>query len=97
MITPVGPAVPARIAPVERSAPAAGGADFGEVLRRAVGAVDELQRDASRAAVTLASGGSVDLARTVVAIEKANVSLQLAVQVRNKLLEAYQELMRMSV
>ena len=56
-----------------------------------------MQLQSRDAAVAVASGKPVDTAQMVVDVEKANISLQFAVQVRNKLLEAYQELMRMQV
>lgn len=70
---------------------------FGETLGRAMAGVNALQLDADTAAVSLASGQSVDTAKTLVTIEKANIAFQFAMQVRNKLLEAYQEVMRMQV
>jgi flagellar hook-basal body complex protein FliE len=70
---------------------------FGETLGRAVRGVNELQTQAQEAAVALASGQTVDMAQAVVTIEQANISLQLALQVRNKLIEAYQDIMRMPV
>ena len=96
-----------RIAPIAAPAvPAAspgglssrgGGDAFSETLTRAVSAVNDLQLDARDAAVSMASGTGGDSAQAFVTIEKANVSFQFALQIRNKLLEAYQEIMRMSV
>jgi flagellar hook-basal body complex protein FliE len=95
----VGPAaIPPTRATREPSATtrsAAGG--FGETLGRALAGVNALQLDADAASVALASGKSVDTAKTVVTIEKASIAFQFAMQVRNKLLEAYQEVMRMQV
>jgi flagellar hook-basal body complex protein FliE len=82
------------------TAPALGSAEapgFGETLSRAVQGVVQAQGEAQEAVVALASGQPVDMARTLVTIEQANISLQFALQVRNKLLEAYQEIMRMPV
>ena len=94
----IAPIVPPTLAPAS-SAPAAesGGAGFGEALTHALSEVNELQLKSSDAAMAVASGKQVDTAQMVVDVEKANISLQFAVQVRNKLLEAYQELMRMQV
>jgi flagellar hook-basal body complex protein FliE len=78
-------------------APRGGGEGFSEALTRAVSTVNDLQLEARDAALAVASGSAVDSAQAFVAIEKANVSFQFAVQVRNKLLEAYQEIMRMTV
>ena len=75
------------------------GLEFGAAatLSRALSEVNEMQLQSRDAAVAVASGKPVDTAQMVVDVEKANISLQFAVQVRNKLLEAYQELMRMQV
>jgi flagellar hook-basal body complex protein FliE len=62
-----------------------------------VSGVADLQTHAQEAAVALASGQPVDMAQTLVTLEKANISLQFALQVRNKLLEAYQDVMRIPV
>lgn len=75
-----------------------GGEGFSDTLKNAVSAVNEAQLDARDATVAMASGSSgVDSAQALVTIEKANVSFQFALQIRNKLLEAYQEVMRMQV
>ena len=73
------------------------GTAFGETLKNAVAAVNDLQNQAHDATVAMASGAGGDTAQALVTIEKANVSFQFALQIRNKLLEAYQEVMRMSV
>ncbi len=93
-ITPPALALPGKTA---AAAPASGGGGFGEALTKALGEVNELQLDARDAATAVASGRAVDTAQTVVAVEKASIALQFALQVRNKLLESYQELMRMQV
>jgi flagellar hook-basal body complex protein FliE len=95
-----------RIAPIASPTPPApvlgppalrGGEGFTETLKNAVAAVNEMQLDARDSAIAVASGTAVDSAQAIVAIEKANVSFQFALQIRNKLLEAYQEIMRMPV
>lgn len=91
------PAVPAALPAPASVARARGGEGFGETLTRAVAAVNDLQLQARDAAVAIASGSQVDSAQALVTVEKANVSFQFALQIRNKLLEAYQEIMRMAV
>jgi flagellar hook-basal body complex protein FliE len=95
-ITPIAPPVPPATTLGPRAA-AGGGEGFTETLKNAVAAVNEMQLDARDASIAVASGTAVDSAQAIVAIEKANVSFQFALQIRNKLLEAYQEVMRMSV
>jgi len=70
---------------------------FAEALARAVQRADELQRRADAAAAALADGRTDDVHAVMVAMEEANLALQLAIQVRNRLLESYQELVRMQV
>ena len=73
------------------------GADFGSVLGRAVDQLQDTQNRADALATDLASGRAVDLHEVVLASEEAQLTFQLAVQVRNKAVEAYQEIMRMQV
>jgi flagellar hook-basal body complex protein FliE len=94
-ITPIAPPAPPAATLAPRATP--GGEGFTETLKSAVAAVNDMQLDARDASIAVASGTSVDSAQAIVAIEKANVSFQFALQIRNKLLEAYQEVMRMSV
>jgi flagellar hook-basal body complex protein FliE len=70
---------------------------FETALGQMVGQVSGKQAVASEALTGLMSGQSVSLHQAMIAMEEANVSLQLMVEVRNKLLESYQELMRMQV
>jgi flagellar hook-basal body complex protein FliE len=90
---------PARpIAPVRfPDLSATGGQRFGAALGQAMADVQGLQVQAQQAATALATGRAEDTAQSVTAIEKANISFQFALQIRNKLLEAYQEVMRMPV
>lgn len=68
---------------------------FSQYLRDALAGVEAAQRAAAVAGDRLASGQIQDLAQVVVASEKATLSLQLLISVRNRALEAYQEIMRM--
>ncbi len=72
-------------------------AAFGEALECVVRTADELQRRADTAALAFADGRTDDVHAVMVAMEQASLALQLAIQVRNRLLEAYQELIRMQV
>jgi len=85
-------------APLPRTTgPARPGKSFGETLSESIAQVNELQKAAETAAQDLAVGKSKDIAQTLIAIEKASISFQLMMQVRNRMLEAYQEVMRMQV
>jgi flagellar hook-basal body complex protein FliE len=74
-----------------------GKGDFGVHLNKALGEVNELQQKADQAIQQLVGEGKGDLQETMVALEKADVSFRLMMQIRNKVLEAYQEIMRMQV
>ena len=68
---------------------------FSDTLNSSMEEVNQLQKEADKAIEALATGETKDLAQTMIAIEKANVSFQLMTQVRNRLVEAYQEVLRM--
>ena len=71
--------------------------DFGSHLKDALGDVSDLQQKADEAIHRLVGEGKGDLQDTMIALEKADVSFRLMMQIRNKVLEAYQEIMRMQV
>ncbi len=73
------------------------GDSFGSVLGKLVSDVNAKQNAATAAIDGLQSGQAVPLHQTVIAMEEANVSFQLMVEVRNKLLDSYQEMMRMQL
>ncbi|MCG9697153.1 flagellar hook-basal body complex protein FliE [Shewanella sp. Isolate11] len=74
------------------------GSDFGQLLSQAVGSVNALQANSSDLQTRLDMGDTrVSLSDTVIAREKASVAFEASVQVRNKLVEAYKEIMSMPV
>ena len=74
-----------------------GGDSFATMLGRMVADVNAQQNVANQTVNALQSGQNVPLHQAVIAMEEANVSFQLMVEVRNRLLDSYQELMRMQV
>jgi len=74
-----------------------GGADFANMLGGLVNDVAQKQADASSAVTGLLSGKNVSLHQAMISMEEANVSFQMMVEVRNRLLDSYQELMRMQI
>lgn len=74
-----------------------GGPSFGSVLKNTIMEINTLQNDADKviANVQLEDAGSIHEA--MIALEKAGISFQVMMQVRNKILDAYQEVMRMQV
>jgi flagellar hook-basal body complex protein FliE len=73
------------------------GDSFGSMLGKLVQEVNAKQNASMEAVQSLQSGGNVSLHQAVIAMEEASVSFQLMVEVRNKLLESYQEMMRMQI
>jgi flagellar hook-basal body complex protein FliE len=70
---------------------------FSDVLRQSVDKVNEYQHQADSAIKELVAGRSKNIHETMLAIERADTSLKLMMQVRNKMLDAYKEIMRMQV
>jgi flagellar hook-basal body complex protein FliE len=72
--------------------------DFGRLLKDAIGSVNEIQQEAGSMKKAFELGdSSVSLAQTMVTSQKAGLAFDATLQVRNKLLEAYKEIMSMPV
>lgn len=95
-ILPVGPSRGALVPPVPKAGNSGEGS-FAGLLKEAVAQTQGLQHEADALVEQVARGHSGDLATTMIAVEKAQLSFQLMLQVRNKVVEAYQEIMRMQV
>jgi flagellar hook-basal body complex protein FliE len=75
-----------------------GGADFGELLKQSIDHVNSAQQEASELRTAFESGeGDMDLAQVMIAAQKSSLSFEAMVQVRNKLVEAYQDVMNMPI
>ncbi|MDD2830079.1 MAG: flagellar hook-basal body complex protein FliE [Sulfuricurvum sp.] len=70
------------------------GTDFAEELRSALGNVNQMQVDSERAMSDIATGSVKDLHQAAIAIDKAEISMKLMLEVRNKALNAYKEITR---
>jgi flagellar hook-basal body complex protein FliE len=71
------------------------GPSFADVLKNAVHGVDQLHTDAATQVSNLLQGGGGDVNNVMIAVEKADVSFQLMMQVRNKIVSAYQDIEKM--
>ena len=71
-----------------------GGAGFGKVIKGEINKVNRLDREADNSIVDLLQGKS-DIHETMIAIQKADISMRLLLTIRNKVIEAYREIMRM--
>ncbi len=67
------------------------------MLEDSLAQVQSLQQEADTAIQSLATGGQATLHDTMLAVQKADLSFRLMMQVRNKIVEAYQEVLRMQV
>ena len=82
----------------DAAAPAAGGVDFAQVLQGSIDKVNQAQQQADQMGQKLAAGDtSQNLHEVMIALQSASVSFQEMVQVRNKLVTAYQDVMNMQV
>lgn len=82
----------------EASGDVANQADFTKLLSNAIDKVNETQQVAGKLSEAFVAGDkSVDLTEVMVAGQKANISFQAMVQVRNKLVSAYQDIMNMQI
>jgi flagellar hook-basal body complex protein FliE len=89
---------PVRILPAELGAARARPTDaskFMDTLRQTMDQVQSAQSDAQGQVAELLNGNGADLHRAMIAVEKADLSFQLMMQVRNKIVSAYQEISRM--
>ena len=95
-ISPIPNAYVPDIAGADKSAGIGGGGDsFSSVLSNAVHTVDQLHNDAASQVSNMLRGGGADINNVMVAVEKADVSFQLMMQVRNKIVSAYQDIEKM--
>jgi flagellar hook-basal body complex protein FliE len=72
-------------------------ASFPEVLKEMVNNTNDLQAQAADIAEKFALGEVTEIHEVMVAAEEAGIALELVMEIRNKLVEAYQEMMRLSV
>ena len=82
--------------PEARAPEAPGQASFAKDLSSAVGELDKIQLDADKQSNLVAQGAG-NLHEVAISLEKADVAMRLAMKVRNKVVDAYNEIMRMSV
>ena len=99
-ITAVGPewqiAMP-EASGTDQPAPAGGGETFGGLLAGQIGGLRDLQTEAAAQSQALATGQAQDASEVVMAVERAQLSMQLAAQLRDKSVEAFHEIFRTQV
>ncbi len=70
---------------------------FGETLNQTMRDVNALQSEAGKAVQRMVSGEATDTREVMIAVEKAKTSFELLMEIRNKTIDAYREIMRMQV
>ena len=93
-ITPIRP--PAQIDPIGGTKPS-GGAGFASVMKDAMSTVNNIQTGANATVESFLNGEGGELHQVALAQQQAAISFDLFMQVRNKVVTAYQEVMRMQL
>lgn len=70
---------------------------FRDTLRKAVSSLEQMDRELLKSNIELVAGAARDMHSAVLAAEKASLALDLIIAIRNKAIEAYQEIMRMPI
>lgn len=86
----IPPSVPNKVEP-------SGDGSFGTTIKNAISDVNKLQGKADQMATQLASGDAIEVHQAMIAMQQASQALNLTIQVRNKVIEAYQEVMKTQV
>ncbi len=73
------------------------GAEFQGALKDAIASINEVQQGASQAVDALATGQSQNIHQAMIALQQADISFQLMMAIRNKLVSAYEEIQRMQI
>lgn len=95
--SPLSPLSPGGQTPSAAAGAASSSDGFGSLVRDAVESMDKTQKGAEQEIAKAVTGESTDLHQTIIALQSADLKFQLGLQVRNKLIGAYEEIMRMQV
>lgn len=96
-INPISMITVPQVAPTGTSSAASGTGAFQSMLEGMIGGVEQSQTQATQAAQNFLSGGDEELHSVALAAQRADLQFNLFLQVRNKAVSAYQEIMRMQV
>ncbi|NPA30075.1 MAG: flagellar hook-basal body complex protein FliE [Epsilonproteobacteria bacterium] len=75
----------------------AGDSSFGEILKKSLDEVNDLQKEGQKAMGDIATGQVKDLHQAAIAIDKAEMSMKMMLEVRNKAINAYKEILRTQI
>jgi flagellar hook-basal body complex protein FliE len=95
LIKNIGNTIAANNISQKNSSQQVSGKNFDDVINDALSKVSEVQNNVDKAVNELAKGG--DITSAILAVERADMSFQLMVEIRNKLVSTYEEIMRMPV
>jgi flagellar hook-basal body complex protein FliE len=73
------------------------GTGFQGALKEAIASINDIQQGANQAVEALATGQSQNIHQAMIALQQADISFQLMMQIRNKLVTAYEEIQRMQI
>ena len=98
--TPIQPTqlIPSRLdssRPVEKGSAPDKSTSFTQWLEHSIASVDKMQQQSDEAALKLVTGQDADIHDTMIAMQKANITMDLMMEIRNKIISAYDEIKRM--
>jgi flagellar hook-basal body complex protein FliE len=99
----ISPIQPSSIQPIRTpleiggAAPSTSGGEFSNILQGAIDQVEGASNNANQSVQQFLSGDGEDLHSTVLAVQRASLEFDMLMQVRNKVVSAYQEVMRMQM
>ena len=97
LIQAIGPAATRPAGGVQSSQPAGQGGDFSKVLMDSINEVNRLQAEAADATNRFATGQATNVAEVMLAVQKADIAYSMLMEIKNKLMDAYQEIQQMRV
>jgi len=80
------------MSPIARAQPMQGQPSFKDFMLEAIDHVNTMQQDADKAVESLFTGGDVSAAEVLTAVQKTDLTFRMMMQIRNKLVQAYQEI-----
>jgi flagellar hook-basal body complex protein FliE len=96
-IAPIAPMETPSISSPSSSTGPGGGSSFSEILNGAIGEVEGARASANQSVERFLSGEGEDLHSTILASQRADLEFQMFMQVRNKVVSAYQEIMKLQM
>jgi len=96
-LVPTSPTLPMGGSSARSGVEPSGAVGFGEFLRNAIGEVNAMQQESAQITDDFIAGRTDSIHEVMITAERASIALQLTLEIRNKVLEAYQEINRMQI